>query len=604
MEFSTFAEYLQKLEEISSRLEITALLAELLSKLEADEVQQACYLLQGQLLPPYENIEFQIAVKTVIKALARLLPTEVLNETSLFSEPDFSAAEAEVTTLYHQLGDLGKVAESIVIKNEAIQKNAQLQKDTITQVYAHLAKIANDNGAQSQQRKLEALTALLQQLDARSAKFVVRIILGRLRLGFSDMTIIDALSWVMTGNKSEHEILELAYQKKTDIGKLAALYLQEKDPKKRYTDLENYTVEVGVPVMPALCQRLNSAAEMIEKMGEVIAEPKYDGLRVQIHYKKNNDKDFIRTFTRNLEETSEMFPELQQAVKTLNCESCILDAEAIGYDLESGELLPFQQTTQRRRKHNVAEKAKSIPIRFYIFDILALNGEDLLHLPLSERKQKLAKLFTDNAILYHSPELHTSDAQVLHDFHEQNLAAGLEGVVVKQKNAPYQSGRKGWSWVKMKEAEGTSGKLADTLDVIVMGYYFGRGKRTAFGIGAILVGVYNQSTNAIVTIAKIGTGLSDEQLRQTKEKCDKLKTTKAPAQYQLSKFLYPDVWCLPGFVVEVAADELTRSPVHSAQWALRFPRLVQFREDKTWDQATSLKEVQQLAELSAHVAQE
>jgi DNA ligase 1 len=595
MEFSTFAEYLQKLEDISSRLEITAVLAELLSKLEADEVEQACYLLQGQLLPPYENLEFQIAVKTVIKSLARLLPTDVINSETLFSEPDFSLAEKEVNHLYHQMGDLGKVAESIVVKNSQIQKNARLKKDTIKEVYDHLTKIARDNGAQSQQRKLDALTTLLKQLDARSAKFVVRIILGRLRLGFSDMTIIDALSWVMTGNKSEHEILELAYQKKANIGKLAAFYLQEKDQQKRHQALQNYTLEVGVPVIPALCQRLNSAAEMIEKMGEVIAEPKYDGLRVQIHYKKEAGKVLIRTFTRNLEETSDMFPELKEAVAKLQCDSCILDAEAIGYDPESGELLPFQQTIQRKRKHDVAEKAKTVPIRFYIFDALALDGEDLLHLPLSERKQKVAKLFTDDAILYHSPELHTKDPQVLHEFHEQNLAAGLEGVVVKQKTAPYQSGRKGWSWVKMKEAEGTSGKLADTLDVIVMGYYYGRGKRTEFGIGAILVGVYDEATNAILTIAKIGTGLSDEQLRQTKQKCDQLKTEEQPTQYQLSKFLHPDVWCLPGFVVEVAADELTRSPIHSAKWALRFPRLMQFREDKAWDQATTIEEVNQLA---------
>lgn len=592
MQFRQFAEYLQKLEATPSRLAITAILAEVFQGLDKVEVQEACYLLQGQVLPQYLSIELQIAVKTVTKAIARLIPSNQKTSEGLFEETDFTEQEKDVEHEYHQLGDLGLVVEKVL--REYPQTH---QQKNIQGVYAALLALAHDTGAQSQQRKLDALVELLKNLDPISAKFVTRIILGRLRLGFSDMTMIDALSWAMTGSKSEHDMLEDAYQKKTDIGKLAAFYLQEKDPEKRQAALANYKVEVGVPVIPALCQRLNSAAEMIEKMHEVIAEPKYDGLRVQIHMNKNaaDPNQKLKTFTRNLEDSTQMFPELLEALSSLKCHTCILDAEAIGFDPTTGDLLPFQQTMQRKRKHGIQEKSKEIPVRFYVFDVLAIDDEDLLQVPLRERKAKLQKLFRDDHILYHAPELRTTDPIELHTYHEAQLAEGLEGVVVKQIDSVYQSGRKGWSWVKMKEAEGNSGKLSDTIDVVVMGYYLGRGKRTSFGIGAFLVGVLDEKQGKILTIAKIGTGLTDDTLRETKKRCQKLETKQKPAEYEVHKMLVPDVWCLPGFVVEVAADEVTVSPIHSAGMALRFPRLAKFRDDKTWQQITTLDELKQIA---------
>ena len=381
MLFSLFSGYLQRLESISSRLEMTAVLAELFQELKPDEVAETCYLLQGQLLPTYESLEFQVSVKTVIKALARITPS--ISDGTLFGDTNFSKQENEIEQHYKKLGDLGIVAEHVVPKSG--RENISLKE-----VYTELLLIAQDSGAQSQQRKLDAFVSLLQKVDPISAKFIIRIILGRLRLGFSDMTMMDGMSWAMTGTKNEHDVLEQAYQKKADIGKLAEVYLYQKDSQQRADALLQTHVEVGVPVVPELCQRLNSAAEMIEKMHDVIAEPKYDGLRVQIHVWRDKEKGLqYRTFTRNLEETSHMFPELADALPTLHCESCILDAEAIGYEVESGELLPFQVTIQRKRKYDVSEKAKEVPIRFYVFDILYLNGEDCIQVPLNERKEKL-----------------------------------------------------------------------------------------------------------------------------------------------------------------------------------------------------------------------
>lgn len=596
MTIAKLSEYLNQLENISSRLEITSTLADLLNNLEPDEVRPTCYLLQGQLLPQYHGLEFQISVKTVIKVLARLLPNKKGDTIDLFGDEDLSAAETEVGSRYKKVGDLGKVAQSVVA-----ERGVQLKKQTssldVAELYQKLSEIAQDNGSQSQQRKQDKAVALFGQLDPLSAKFVARILLGRLRLGFSDMTIMDALSWAMCGDKSEREMLEAAYQRRADIGKLASEYLQLKDSTKRHKLLaEQYSIELGVPVVPALCQRLNSASEVIEKMKEVVAEPKYDGLRIQIHFRKGSDgkPELLRTFTRNLEESSAQFPELEHIAAKLHCQSCILDGEAIGYDPKTGHLIPFQQTIQRKRKHGIAEKAAEIPVRFYIFDLLYLDGHNLINQPLVERKKKLDKVFADNDILRHPESLTTTDSVELKQYHEEMLAEGLEGIVMKQTSAAYQSGRKGWSWVKMKEAEGTTGKLSDTMDVIVMGYYYGRGKRAEFGIGAFLVGVLDEKTQQVLTLAKIGTGLTEETLAEVKKRCDALVVPEQPPVYIVQKMLIPDVWCSPELVVEVAADELTTSPIHSAGQALRFPRFIKFRDDKKWDEATTLEELKSI----------
>lgn len=574
MLFHTFAQQLAELEKVSSRLTMTEILAALYRELEDHERLVASYLLQGQLRPPYEALEFQVAVKTVIKALARIAGEQ---------------SEAEVTHLYKQLGDLGEVAEQV---KAGSTNHAEL---SITAVYDALTVIAEEHGVGSQEKKLEGLTQLLRSVDGLSAKFITRIVLGRLRLGFSTMTMIDALSWAMTGAKAESKELELAYQKKADIAKLAQTYLKHTKPESRREALEKYTVEVGVPIVPALCQRLNTYAEIIAKMQTVIAEPKFDGLRVQIHVLRSADgHTTVRTFTRNLEETSAMFPELQTVVDDLNCESCILDAEAIGYDPQTGDLLPFQETITRKRKHDVAETALSVPVRFYVFDVLAVDGQSFLDKKLRDRKDELKKLFKQNRVLYQTEYITTSNPDELRTFHETKLAEGLEGAVMKQVDSRYQPGRKGWSWVKIKEEEGAQGKLKDTLDCVVLGYYAGRGKRTQFGLGAFLVGILD-GKDMIKTIAKIGTGLSDEQFRELKQRCQPLLTKEQPSNYDVHKNLVPDAWTLPGLVVEVAADEVTKSPVHTAGWALRFPRLVRFRDDKRWDQITTTKELALLA---------
>lgn len=594
MLFSEFSQFLTRLEQTASRLEMTAILAELFKKLEPTEVPQASYLLEGRLVPQYQSLEFQLSATMMLRALARIASQEgsATMETSLFGETDLSAAEALVLKKYKTLGDIGRVAEEVTQKNEAKSEHVRL---TITQVYDRLTEIARAAGEGSQEQKVAQVVSLLEQLDPLSNRYVSKVIVGKLRLGFATMTLLDGLSWSMTGTKEESGLLETAYQKKADIGKLAQVYLSHENEVARHTALEEYTVEVGIPVSPQLCQILGSADEVVEKMTEVFVEPKYDGLRVQIHIKKSgeNGKTQIKVFTRNLEDASHMFPELEQLVPLLQADSVILDGEAIGYDPVTGKLMLFQETITRKRKHDIAETAKTVPLKFFIFDVLAIDNKPLLQVSLQERKKLLKDLFNETEQFTQTSYITTSNPKELQNYHNLQLAEGLEGVVIKQVNSPYQSGRKGWYWVKMKQAEGEAGKLRDTLDCVVMGYYVGRGKRTAFGIGAFLVGILT-SEKTVVTIAKIGTGISDEQLRDLKNRCDALKTESQPAGYLVSKIMIPDVWIEPQLVVEVAADEITRSPQHTAGLALRFPRLVKIRDDKAWEDATTLPDMQQM----------
>jgi len=589
MLFFNFSQSLQNLESTPSRLDMTRIIAELFGQLDPSELVVACYLMQGRLVPLYQSLEFNLSEKMVIRSLARLLAyqAEGSSNQNLFGETDFSQREEIVKAKFKQLGDLGLVAEELT---------KQFQSElSIVQVFDQLVKIAKYEGNGSQEMKVNGLADLIKRLEPLSAKFVVRMVIGKMRLGFSNMTMIDALSWSVTGDKSESDILEEAYNKKADIGQLASNYLSLKKSSsaQRQKMLLQTEASVSIPVVPALCQRLNSAAEMVEKMGRVVVEPKYDGMRVQIHFDQN--KEAVQAFTRNLEDVGAMFPELKQLKKITSAKTLILDAEAIGFDTKTQKLMAFQQTITRRRKYQVEAKSAEVPIRFYIFDVLFSDEVDQTKIPLQQRKQLLKQLIRQNDNFFLTDFIVSQDPLEIRTYHEKQLFLGLEGVVVKKLNSVYESGRKGWSWVKMKEEEGTSGKLADTLDLVVMGYYLGKGKRSGLGLGAILVGVVDGEN--ILTTAKIGTGMSDLLLQQLAKDCQQIKVKDQPKNFQVPKELAPDVWVAPQIVLEIAADEITKSPLHAAKFALRFPRLIKIRTDKNWQQATSLSELVSLAKL-------
>lgn len=573
MTFSRLAEIFKSLETTSSRLAMTVILSDLFRQASQDEIGKICYLLLGRVVPLYEAVEFGIADKLMIRAIAKALDTD----------------ESEVTKEFKITGDLGKTAENLKLQNPKQKTGTRNVK--VTDMYLMLSEIARTAGAGSQEMKIAMLAELLTRSDPLSARYLVRIPLDKLRLGFSDMTILDALSWMETGDKSNRTVLEDAYNVRPDIG-----YIAERIREKGIRGLAHVRVKVGAPILASLCQRLPSADEMIEKMGKVAVEPKYDGMRVQIHFRKSevkSEKPTVQSYSRNLENTTAMFPELSQIGSQINADSVILDSEVVSVDPETGRILPFQETTTRKRKHDVDLFSSLTPIRFYVFDILHKDGQDLLNNPLSDRREILSRTLSRGKILEISPQTVTDSAAALRAYHDEQIGKGLEGAVVKKWDSPYEPGRRGYSWVKFKEDEGKTGKLADTIDCIIMGYYRGEGKRSTFGIGAFLVGVRNGES--VVTVTKIGTGVTDAMWHDIYRQLEQLKSPVMPKSYRLvDKALIPDIWTIPKLVVEVAGDDLTKSPNHGAGIAIRFPRLVRIRNDKSPKDATSVSEIQDM----------
>ena len=563
MLFSKFSEYLQRLEKTASRLEITATLSELFRETPKSEVKEVVYLSLGVLAPNYDGVLLNLAEKMVAKAIVLA----------------FDKDSSVVNDLYKKEGDLGVVAQQFS-KN----KNSNL---TVGDVFQKLLLIAKDGGDGSQERKIQLMAGLLKSLDSLSVRYVTRIPVGKLRLGFSEKTIIDALA---NHNKPVQVKIEEAYNIRPDIGYVAELVKANK--------LENAKPEIGVPVVPMLCARLNSTTEMIKKMGEVSVEPKFDGLRIFIHFRRKDN--FIKIFTRNMNSIDiNTFPELLEVGKFIKADEVILDTEAVGLDPKREMFVDFQKTISRRRKYEIEKNSSEIPLQFQVFDMLLVDGRSLIGEPYVRRREEIEKVVVNGTIFKVDENTITTDPEVIKELHLKYLKMGLEGVVVKKANGKYVSGRTGWNWVKMKEEEGQSGRLSDTLDCIVMGYFGGKGKRAQFGIGKILVGIRAASGikdgDNIRTLTKVGTGLTEDMLVEIRKRLDKLESREMPKEYEAQKDLIPDVWAIPKLVVEVTADSISKSTKHSLGLSLRFPRFIKIREDKGINEATTLQELKEIA---------
>jgi DNA ligase-1 len=346
-------------------------------------------------------------------------------------------------------------------------------------------------------------------------------------------------------------------------------------------------------------ERLTNAEDILGKTGgEAAVEPKLDGLRTQLHFKKtgiSSEMDKVRIFSRGLENVTAMYPDLvAAAISELNEDEIILDGEAIGYDPKTGKFLPFQETVQRKRKYEVDLFSQNVPLRLVTFDCLYLNGQSLIDERYVERRKILEKIIGKGIVIVPADMEIISDAAFMEKMFEKQVAKGLEGIMAKKLDGTYQAGARGWNWIKLKGSY--TEKLADTVDAVVMGIDFGKGKRSDFGVGAFLIGVFDPDTSTYKTISKVGTGLTDEEWRELKTKSEKLKSENKPTEYDTNKIMDCDVWIKPELVGEFKADELTKSPMHTAGFALRFPRLVRWREKKPED-STSLKEISQLAKL-------
>ncbi|MBI2338663.1 ATP-dependent DNA ligase [Candidatus Daviesbacteria bacterium] len=588
MLFSKLAEYFEKLEQTSSRLTLIDILSDLFSEVEASEIAKVCYLIQGRVAPFYEALEIGMAEKTVAASIARAYGVE----------------REEVLKEYGKLGDLGLVAERHSGKrvkrvdpesdSGVLRQNVGVPRMTVGDVFEQLRKIAQISGEGTVEKKQGLLVDLLTKMDGVSAKHLVRIPLGASRLGIGDPTILDGFAKAKLGDRKKRVELEEAYNKTSDLGLIGEVLWE-----KGLEGVRKLEVAVGRPIRSQLTERLPDAKTILEKFGgEAHVQYKYDGFRVEIH--KNGDS--VRLFSRNLEETTPMFPELIEGVKKqVKAKTAILDSEALAFNPVSEEFLPFQETTKRRRKYNIADMAKTLPLKAFVFDVMYLDGKSLIDLPLRDRMKKLADVIEGNEVLIPQPGEITDLESRINELFGDAITKGLEGLVVKRPDSKYEAGARNFNWVKLKRH--SAGELKDTIDCVILGYIFGRGKRVEFGAGSLLVGVYDESQDEFVTVSKIGTGLTDEEWREIHKRADKIKVDHKPAR--VNSILVPSVWIAPEIVIEVLADEITKSPVHTAGastssasgekqpgLALRFPRLVKFREaDKTAEDATTVKEL-------------
>lgn len=566
MTFKKLAEFFYKIENTASRNEMTEILAGLFNIIDVNEFDKVLYLLQGRLAPQYIKIDFGLGEKMVIRAAADALQLDK----KLFHKK------------YQEEGDAGRAVE--YFKKTIVSMH---ERDlTITEVFDKLEELATSGGSGSQERKLSILAELIQTLDGLSTRYVVRIPTNTLRLGFSDMTILDAFSWMLKGDKSLRPAIEAAYLVRPDLGHIGVTL--KKNGEK---GVSHITPTVFTPILMMRAQRVGVVDDIFDKIKDGVIEPKYDGFRLQIHKKGKK----VVLYSRGLEDVTYMYPDIVAGVQNeITAHEAIIEGEAIGFDPYSGSFLPFQETVQRKRKYNIDEKALEIPLKMFVFELLHCDGDSLLKEPLHERLKKLRSItkltgdiFKDTLLLSQQDLL--KDKEHLELTFDDALSRGLEGIMIKKGDGFYQPGARGFNWIKYKRSQST--KIDDTIDCIVMGYDKGKGKRTEFGIGAFLVGVYDKDKDMFETVAKIGTGLSDDEWRELYRRCNNIDIEHKPALYDVNSMMDVDVWVQPEIVVEIKADEITRSPVHSAGYALRFPRLSKFRDDKNPEDATQLSEI-------------
>ena len=578
MLFRELAESYSRLEEVSSRLKMIEILTEALKAAGKGEIQKIIYMTEGILAPAYEGLDFGIAEKMAEEAIA--VATGYTKE--------------QVHSDYKKLGDMGLVAEKLAAASKL--RRMRSSQYTVGEVYDTMFKISQLSGQGSKDAKIRMLADVIASSSPLEARYAVRYPLGELRLGAGDSTILEALSVVATGGRAMKAELENAYNICSDLG------LVGKAVKEGGADaIKHFRVTLFKPIRPALAERLPTAEQILERMhGKCAVEQKYDGFRCQIH----KDGNAVRIFSRRLENTTAMFPDLVKAVqREVRAQRIIFEGEALAYNEATGEFMPFQETIQRKRKHGIAEKIEELPLHLMAFDVMYLEGKDYMHEPYEQRRKALEGVLSKDGIILPTKRIITSSAKELESFFESSVENGLEGIVAKDLQGEYIAGARKFSWIKLKRSY--KGELSDTLDLVIVGYYLGKGMRAEFKFGGLLCAVYNDKRDMFETVSRLGTGFTEKQMTELKELLDKVKSKTKPAR--VDSLIEPDFWVYPKYVVTVKADEITRSPMHTCGrakegdvetgYALRFPRLVgeeAVRSDKSVEEATTTKEVEEL----------
>ena len=571
MEFSIIAEIFERMENTTKRIELTNLLVELLKKTPKKIIPNAVYLLQGIIRPNFEGVELGVAEKLAIRAISKSSGLSI----------------KKIEDDYKKCGDLGLTASNIL--KLKTQTTFTAEKITLERVYETLFRIAKLGGKGSQDLKMKYISSLLNDATPLEAKFVLKILLGTLRLGIAENTIMDALAIAFTGKKENKEQIENAYNVSSDLGKVSLLIATD-----GIDEIKKFKISLFSPIRPMLADRVKSEKEAIKKMSEIFAaEYKLDGERVQIHKQANE----VVLFSRRLENITQYYPDIVENVKkSLSVNEGVFEAEIVPVNENTGEFLPFQELMHRRRKYKLEKAISQYPITVNFFDVLYFDKKDCLNLEYSERRKILEKLVNEDDFSKLVPMLLVKNENEIEDFLENSINSGCEGLMLKTLDAPYRAGARGSNWLKLKREY--RNELGDSLDLIVIGAYFGRGRRTGL-YGTLLLGTYNPDKDNFPSVCKVGTGFTDESLDQLYQILSNKITLKKNSR--VVSEMEADVWFEPELVLEIVASEITLSPIHKtglnlirkgSGFALRFPKFTgKIRYEKAVEDASTDEEV-------------
>ena len=571
MEFSIIAKTLENMEGTTKRLELTDFLVGLFKETPQDLLPKIVYLIQSKIRPDFEGIELGMAEKLAIRSLSKSSGTPV----------------KKIQEIYQDDGDLGHSAEKILqLKKQTTFVNEPI---TLERVYDTFFKIAKTEGKGSQDMKIKYISSLLNDAMPIDGKFILKILLGTLRLGVADNTIIDALTIAFTGSKEKRHQVEDAYNVSSDLGKVAQVISEE-----GINGVEKFQISIFNPVRPMLADRVKSESEALEKMGKKFAaEYKLDGERVQVHLKNKQ----VILFSRRLENITKFYPDIVENIsKSLKTREAILEAEAVAVNENTGEFLPFQELMHRRRKYNLERAVSEIPITLNFFDVLYFDGKNCLGLSYEERRKNLEEIVIEDKFAKLVPMVTVTADSEIEDFLENSINSGCEGLMLKSLEGQYRAGMRGSNWLKLKREY--RNELGDSLDLVVIGAFFGRGRRTG-RYGTLLVATYNDENDTFSSICKVGTGFTDENLDQLYQILSNKVTLKK--NQKINSEMESDVWFDPELVIEVVASEITLSPIHKTATniirkgsglALRFPKFTgKIRLEKSAEDASTDREI-------------
>ncbi|MGC9072274.1 MAG: ATP-dependent DNA ligase [Acidilobus sp.] len=581
MNFEDIAKAFSSMEGITSRTQLTQLLAGLLRKTPPDVIDKVVYLIQSKLGPDWKGIpELGVGEKLLIQAIAMA----------------YGKSEADVSKLVDKLGDPGKVAEQLAQTGGHVKSSlltfmggggAQL---TVSRVFDSFLRIAYATGEASRDLKLRTLSGLLKDSKPIEARYIVRFVEGRLRLGIGDATILDALAVGYGGGGAVRDIIERAYNLRADLGEIAKIVASQ-----GVEALRGIKPEIGTPIRPMLAERASDVNEILTKVGgKAYVEYKYDGERGQIH----KDGDKVKIFSRRLEDITAMYPDVAEGIRdAITIDRAIVEGEIVGIDTDTGEFKSFQELMQRRRKYDVEKMMKEIPTRVFLFDVLMKDDEDLTTRPLPQRRKVLESILKPNDRVTLANYIESSNPDEIMNFFLQAVSEGAEGVMIKaiHDDSIYRAGIRGWLWVKFKRDYRS--EMTDTVDLVAVGAFYGKGKRGG-KLGTLLMAAYDPKDDVFKTVCKVGTGFTDEDI-------NKMYDLFSPyiidhRHPRVVSNLEADVWFEPAKVAEIIGAELTLSPAHTccmdavrkgAGVSIRFPRFIRWRDDKGPEDATTEDEL-------------